>query len=339
MWASYAGLKSQQRPGVPWFDLLTRGRRGDDPSLFFSHIGGPDGWRQIPWITEAWVESMRRQFEFVPSKFRRLVFNEPSSSDNAFLTVQEVRDARDATLTEPTQPDLFASYALGIDLGLTHDWTAAVLVHLDRNRKAVVDLTRTWRGSKGRPVNLADVEEEIVTLSQRFRPSRIVVDAWQAEYLRQRLYNRGVEGVQTTTIDPAHLDKLATLTKSVFAERAIRISHGEHDLLEQLETLEAQEMGAKNRRRDRLRFTSGRGTTAAQAHDDIALAMSLALEVLEERRRGIARSPVACVYANNRFTRELLQQQEWRERLDRLRAAKECQARRSVRTRLLTEFS
>ena len=53
-------------------------------------------------------------------------------------------------------------------------------------------------------------------------------------------------------------------------------------------------MGAKNRRRDRLRFTSGKGKGAG-AHDDIALALSLALEVLEDRRRGIRNLYVATV--------------------------------------------
>ena len=301
LYTSYAGLRSQQHPGNPWFDLLRRARRGDDPKLFYSRIGGPTGWQQIPWITPAWVAGIKRQFATVPAKFHRLVLNEPASSDTAFLTPEEIHDAREATRTTGVRVDPDARYALGLDLGLTHDWSAAVLMHIDAQRRAVVDLTRAWRGTPTAPVALAEVEEEIVRLAQRFPIGQIVMDAWQAQYLAQRLFQRGVRGVRTTTIDPAHLDRLATLVKAVFAERAILIPADAHDLIEQLETLEAAEMGSRNRRRDRLRFTSGKGTGAA-AHDDLAIALSLALEVLEDRRRGYLRT--CCVVIRNEPTFE-----------------------------------
>jgi hypothetical protein len=67
--ATYAGLKSMARPSVPAFDLWQRWQRGDDPRLFVSFIGGPDGWRLVPWITERLIESERRRFAAVPSKF------------------------------------------------------------------------------------------------------------------------------------------------------------------------------------------------------------------------------------------------------------------------------
>ena len=119
----------------------------------------------------------------------------------------------DSTLSEPAAGALEATYAMGIDLGLTLDWSAVVLVHLDAARRVVVDLTRTWRGQKGTPVSLAAVEDEVLRLTRRFPVGRVVVDAWQAQYLVQRLRDHGVRNLATTTIDPAHLDRLATLTK------------------------------------------------------------------------------------------------------------------------------
>ena len=51
-----------------------------------------------------------------------------------------------------------------------------------------------------------------------------------------------------------------------------------------------QEAGAKNRRRDRLKFVPGAGSGAA-AHDDLAIALALACEAVD-RDVGRARLPV-----------------------------------------------
>ena len=87
---SYAGLKSQRHAGVPLWDLLERFKAGD-PELFVSHLSGPTAWEHIPWITQRYVESQRKAFATVPSKFKRLIFNEWVAGDeDAFLTSEEI---------------------------------------------------------------------------------------------------------------------------------------------------------------------------------------------------------------------------------------------------------
>jgi hypothetical protein len=70
------------------------------------------------------------------------------------------------------------------------------------------------------------------------------------------------------------------MLKDLFAKRAITIPSRELDLLEQLEWLEVEEAGTRNRRRDRIKFLPG-GSEGAGAHDDIVIALALAAEVLQ----------------------------------------------------------
>ena len=174
-----------------------------------------------------------------------------------------------------------STYAMALDIGLTHDWTALVVAHVDgMTGRVVPDVVKTWRGTPAEPVSIAAIEEAVVTLARRFRPKRIVVDQWQAGYLVERLRARNVEGVRLVTVEQAKLDRLVTLLKHLFSSRAIAIPKRELALREQLEWLETEEAGARNRRRDRIRFVPG-GDDGAAARDDMVVALSLAAEVLE----------------------------------------------------------
>jgi hypothetical protein len=253
-------------------DLWTRWNRGDDPSLFVSYIGGPDGWRQVPWITEKFIEQQRRQFASVPSKFLRLWENTWATGDlGSFLTADEIRAAIDPTLTEPLGR-VPGGVSIGVDVGLSFDTTGIVAVHVDANQKLIVDAVRILRGTRARPVSLMDLEEIIVELARRLGATRITIDQWQAAMLAERLRARGLP-VQTTTSDPAHLDRWATRLKTWFSTRTIKIpQHAE--FVEQLEGLEGEEL----RRRDRVRFTA-----TGNRHDDSAIALCLAGEHLSNR--------------------------------------------------------
>ena len=143
----------------------------------------------------------------------------------------------------------------------------------------MVDLARTWRGTRNAPVSIEAVEQEIVALSQRFAIERVRLDQWQAAYLKERLQRRRLR-VDLVTIEPTKLDRLTTQLKGLFAKREILIPARLHDLIEQLESVEVIETGARNRRRDRLRFDSGSGQGAG-AHDDLVVALALAAEGLD----------------------------------------------------------
>jgi hypothetical protein len=96
-WGSEGGPKlsrcvddTPMREGNPLWDLWQRWKANSDPRLFVSFIGGPDGWKQIQWIKPSFIESQRRKFASVPSKFKRLWLNEWAAGDEgSFLSGEE----------------------------------------------------------------------------------------------------------------------------------------------------------------------------------------------------------------------------------------------------------
>jgi hypothetical protein len=185
-----------------------------------------------------------------------------------------VADATDAALVEPTRP-AGGRYSLGVDLGLTHDLTAVVLSHVDERGRLVVDLVRSWRGTTQTPVDLASVETTIRELAQRFQVATVHLDQWQGAFMAQRLSQQGV-GVRVHTIESSKLDAYASLLKTLFQSRQIRVP-ALPDLIEQLESIEGEELT----RRDRVRFTSGPG-----GHDDLVVALCLSTETFVRWRTG-----------------------------------------------------
>jgi hypothetical protein len=266
LYSSYAGLKAQARPGVPAFDLWTRAQRGGDPGLFVSLLDGPHAYDTIPWVTPRYLESQRRQFEMVPAKYTRLFLNQWAGADSGtFLTGQELLDAQDATLIEPTAPAPGALYGVGVDLGLSHDLAGVVMSHSDQDGRLVADVIRYWRGSKAKAVDLPTVEREVLTLARRFH-ARVDLDQWQGMQMAQQLRRAGIEA-HVHTIESSKLDKYATLLKSLFAARMVKVPM-HHELLRQLEMLEGAEL-----RRDKVRFTSAPGE-----FDDLPMALCLSTE-------------------------------------------------------------
>lgn len=290
LYASYAGLRSQRRAGVPLWDLWQRWQAGDDPQLFVSYIGGPDAWRSVPWITEAFLDAERRRFASVPSKYSRVYENSWDSGDDStsFLSSREIQDAIDPTLVEPDRGVPGLSYTLGCDLGLSSDFSAAIVTHVDPfDHKLVVDVVRYWAGTRAEPVSLTAVENEIVALAKRFALQRTTLDQWQAVALAERLRARGVSGVRTITMETSTLDRHATMLKAWFAGRQIRIpSHPV--LIEQLECLVGREMS----RRDRVRFD----TPSPNEHDDLAVALALAADGHGRHGRDIGRPTLPATF-------------------------------------------
>lgn len=281
LYLSYAGLRSQQREGNPLWDLWQRWQRGDDPRLFVSFIGGPEGWKSIPWFSSRFLESQRRAFATVVSKFRRLFFNEWTAGDEAsFFTDDEIQAAVDPMLGEP---DTDTGCTLGLDVGLSNDYTAIVVAKVIAGRLTVLAV-RTWRGSSSRPVQLAAVEEEIVSLAGRFGVRHIVADVWQSAYLVERLRSRLSARVDAIQITPNDLDRLASRLKNLFASRLVRLP-AHPLLLEQLESLQ----GVEQRRRNLVRFQHRPGE-----HDDLCFALALAADVLQ-RNIGRPRLPSSFV--------------------------------------------
>jgi hypothetical protein len=261
---SYAGLRSQMRDDCPLWSLWKRWKAGTDPKLYVSYIGGPDGWKQVPWISQAFITSQRNQFQHVPAKFARLWQNEWAIDDSgSFLPTAEIQAAIDHSRTGLDATGAWPEAAVGVDLGLSFDRTAIVGSRTDAGR-LIVERVEIYRGTPAKPVSLMMVEDRIVAIANALGTRRVFIDRWQAALLSERLTARGLSVAQRTS-DPTNLDKWATALRRWFATRAISIpNHAE--LIEQLEHITGEEM----RRRDRVRFTATDGR-----HDDAVVALVL----------------------------------------------------------------
>jgi hypothetical protein len=78
---------------------------------------------------------------------------------------------------------------IGVDLGLRHDRTAIAVCHAEPDgyrRRVVLDRLLAWQGTRGREVQLAEVERAIVELSRQYNRARVQIDAcsWSDRLVR-----------------------------------------------------------------------------------------------------------------------------------------------------------
>jgi hypothetical protein len=274
VYSSYHLVRAMARAGVPLHDLLERVAAGD-PTLWYSFIGGSGpaaSWVVCPWITESWVRQQERTFASCPARFRRVVLNEMAGSDDGLITAAELRDAIDETMVEPDSGVPGAAYTVGVDLGISCDWTAVTLVHTDERGKVVVDISKYWRGTPDQPVSLMEVEGWLFELSKRFRIDAVILDPWNSRLLQERLERARVP-TRSLAITSAETDRLITRLKGAFSGRHIRLNARHTALLEQLDSIKTIE----SRSREMIKFApSGRRSDAA-SHDDLVFSLALAL--------------------------------------------------------------
>ncbi len=297
---SYHAPRAMERRGVPLHDLLER-VRAQDPSVFYSYIGGRGpqaAWHVVPEISEAWVDEQLKLFAACPSRGRRILLNEPGGEDGGLIAPAELRDAV-VPLDEPDRAEPGVAYFSTGDLGVSRDWSAVLVGHLDAHQRLVVDVIRTWRGTPEAPVSLMAVEDELVRLHQRFHLRGCRIDQWQSRQMVEQLCRRGVPAT-LVTIEGTKIDKLVTLLKRAFSQRVVAIPARAGDLIEQLESVTVIEAGSRgNRRRDLLKFQPGE-FSGAGAHDDLCVCLGLLLEVVEPSlgRAVMAPMPTGCRLEN-----------------------------------------
>lgn len=299
LYLSYSGLASQQKAGVPLFDLLTRAKAGDD-GLFYSYIGGTGddaSWRVCPWITEAWVEGQRRLFAASPSRFKRVVLNLPVTADgDTLLTPGEL-----AGITVRRVPALTGPRLAGLDLGLTRDHAALVWGGLDPDGIFLVEGCEVWTSQAGEPVSFTAIEERCVRLHREVPLQRLAVDQWNAALLVERLQRAGVPA-RSVGVEQTRLDRMITTLKLAATQRTLQVPETCPYLLEQLESIRTVE--ARTPKRDLLRFAPSGTGPSASAHDDAVVALGLALiEVAADLGRiKVAEMKNGCLLAWSRPT-------------------------------------
>lgn len=242
-----------------------------DEGWHFSRLDGP----QASWMTKERLEEQRKMLPAVA--FARLWLNQWSTGGGDALTQQDIEAAFARGVSPMSGHEPGFSFVAGVDLGLTRDCSAVVVLGVrnhDQPNAGTIRLAhaRLWKPILGRKINLTDVEEEIRRLHRRFRFASIAYDPWQAEHLSQRLRHQDLP-MQEVPPTGSNLQSIAARTIESFSDRRLEL-HDCPNLKRDLLKLRVEE------RSYGYRLVSPRDETG---HGDTASAFGLALLAAHEQ--------------------------------------------------------
>jgi phage terminase large subunit-like protein len=265
-------ITSAGDPATWAYDVLEHARR--DPLWRVRELEGPP-----PWLDAAQIESQRRLHS--ESVYARLYDNRWTASEDRLTTRADV--AACMTLCGPLPPIAGTEYVIGVDIGITNDRTAICVCHTEPRRegsepafpRVVLDRLDTRTGTRVAPVDLTEVEELIVQLSQIYNRARVVIDPTEAVHMAQRLQrSRGIR-VDQFRFSSATVGELATTLYLLLRNRALALPNDEA-LFTELVNVGLRETSPNVYRLD---HDAGR-------HDDRAIALALAANALLKRSSG-----------------------------------------------------
>lgn len=227
-----------------------------EPTWYFSSLAASP-----PWIKREWLDEQRRT---LPGPvYARLHENRWVEGADSFLSPAEIDAIFDPRLRPLAQRLPEARHVIGLDLGLTDDRSVAAVAHRERTTGHIVcDLLRTWSGTEARPVDLADVEDEVYRLAATFG-APVRVDPYQSVLMGQRLARRGVR-VTEFDFTGASRRRLFGMLLQLVRDRHLR-AYPHDELRRELLGLEVQETSS-----------GWRVDHRARAHDDHVVALGLA---------------------------------------------------------------
>jgi phage terminase large subunit-like protein len=232
-----------------------------------SEVPGP-----LPWVDPANLEAQRSLLR--DSEYARLHLNQWTQSEDRLVSAEDLEAACVLDGTQASRPGV--RYVVTLDVGLTNDACVAVVAHAEAvsedpgaPRRVVVDRMRVWRGSKRKPVNLAEVEGWIEAASREYNHAHVHADPFQAVGLLQRLRSRGLQAAEFT-FSAQSVGRVANALHLALRNRLILLPDNE-DLRSELGRVRLRESspGAV-----RLDHDSGE-------HDDQAVAIAIAVSVLQ----------------------------------------------------------
>ncbi len=231
-----------------------------------------------PWTDRGALDEQRRIL--TESQYGRLHENRWLTAEDRLTSVEAVREC--VRHDDVLEPRANVKYWIGLDIGVVRDRTAIAVAHAERGvdgPTVVVDRVVRFIPSKGRPVDLAEVEETVFMLSRSYNRAHVKADPYQAILMAQGLRRRGVQ-IEQFTFSQSNVGRLALNLYRLFRGRRIALPNDEL-LLDELASVQLREVGPNTFRMDH----------AAGAHDDQAIAVGLcAIELAGERQAGPAHS-------------------------------------------------
>ena len=121
--------------------------------------------------------------------YARLWENQWSSGGGDALLPQDIDAAFVDGLSPMTGNEHGYLFVAGVDLGLTRDCSAVVVLAVPEARYGRIRLAhhKLWRPTPNQKIDLREVEEYLLDLDRQFALETVAFDPWQAELLASRL--------------------------------------------------------------------------------------------------------------------------------------------------------
>jgi hypothetical protein len=204
-----------------------------DEQWIFSRLDGP----QASWMTNSRLEEQRRMLPAIA--YARLWLNVWSAGGGDALTPADIDAAFKLNLEPMTGNETGYCFVGGLDLGLTRDSSAFVILATPKGGTAgQIRLAhhKLWRPVLGKKVDLMEVERHILEIDKAYGLEQIAFDPWQAELLGQRLeadsnrkrrsqraYRWSLPWMRAIPPTGANLRQLASLTIECFQDHRLQL--------------------------------------------------------------------------------------------------------------------
>jgi hypothetical protein len=306
-----------------WQAIVRDAIRNDD-RWHFSSLTGP----VATWLSQAILEEQRKVLP--EAAFSRLWLNQWADGAGDAINADDILAAVKAELSQVTRPEVGWRYVAGVDLGLTKDSSAVVVLGFQPSwyeavfddcavsdtMAAMIDMgimpstvreptevfhegsdrirlvsVRAFKPPVGGRVSLSEVEQYIEGLYGAF--GRQLVSIGIEPYQAEQMLERlslRCLPVEHFNTSPANLQAAATATLSAFRERRLDLFH-EADFIADIRGLRCQEQrGGASFRLVSSRNKAGHSGTA---HCDLATAFSIAIALTERQKQASERISVS----------------------------------------------
>jgi hypothetical protein len=114
------------------------------------------------------------------------------------------------------------SFVMGADLGIRKDAAAFVVLGVNQERQLRLAQYKAWLPPPGGKLSLEMIEGEILTAARRFDVRKLLIDAWQAESMAERLSKEGIP-VEVVHFSGQVLPEMASSLIEAFSGRRISL--------------------------------------------------------------------------------------------------------------------
>jgi hypothetical protein len=181
---------------TPLGRIFTRGKKGDDDTLFFfwSHSN------LASWKSEKFVEGQRKKL--TPARFIQYYKNDWVTTEDNCFTYEDVMGCvgwpqiaqfeNRGTLKLRLRGEQEFEYVMAIDLAFKHDRCAVAIGHREDDF-IILDSLKTFTPHPNIPVKIDWVIDYVELALKQFNIHQVVCDPWQAGQLIHRLRQQGQE--------------------------------------------------------------------------------------------------------------------------------------------------